>query len=179
MAQKVGVTLVTYNSARYIRACLEAVLCQEDAALDVVVVDNASADGTLDALAAFGPRIRVIRNARNLGFAAAQNQAIAAASGDWVLALNPDVLLRPGFIAALVAAGRPRPARRAPSAAGSSPSARISCPRKGPCSIPPASTSPQPCGTSTAAGTSRTTAATPAWSTSSAPAPPPPSTAAK
>ncbi len=105
MAQKVGVTLVTYNSARYIRACLEAVLCQEDAALDVVVVDNASADGTLDALAAFGPRIRVIRNARNLGFAAAQNQAISAASGDWVLALNPDVLLRPGFIAALVAAG--------------------------------------------------------------------------
>ena len=106
MAQKVSVTVVTYNSARYIRACLEAVLRQEDVALEVVVVDNASTDATLEALAAFGPRIRVIRNASNLGFAAAQNQAIAASSGDWVLALNPDVLLRPGFIAGLVAAGR-------------------------------------------------------------------------
>ncbi len=106
MVEKVAVTLVTHNSARYIRACLEAVLRQEDAAVDVVVVDNASADGTLDLLAGFGQRIRIIRNAGNLGFAAAQNQAIAASSGDWVLALNPDVLLRPGFIAALAAAGR-------------------------------------------------------------------------
>jgi GT2 family glycosyltransferase len=102
---KVCVTIVTYNSARYIRPCLEAVLRQEGAALDVVVVDNASTDGTRDILSGFGRRIRVIANARNLGFAAAQNQAIRTGIGDWVLTLNPDALLQPDFVRALVAAG--------------------------------------------------------------------------
>ncbi len=106
MAETVSATLVTYNSRKYIGRCLEVLLQQEDVSLEVVVVDNASNDGTLDVLATFGARIRVIRNTRNVGFAAAQNQAIAASCGAWVLTLNPDVLLTPGFISRLVAAGR-------------------------------------------------------------------------
>jgi GT2 family glycosyltransferase len=81
------------------------VLAQEDACLDVVVVDNASSDGTLAVIQSFGERLRVIRNRRNIGFAAAQNQAIRATTGDWVLTLNPDVLLNPGFLVSLLAAG--------------------------------------------------------------------------
>ena len=105
MPTSVAVTIVTYNSRRYIGACLEAVLEQRGVALDVVVVDNASTDTTREILRRFGGRIRVIYNDRNLGFAAAQNQAIAATTADWVLALNPDVLVTPGFIAALAEAG--------------------------------------------------------------------------
>jgi GT2 family glycosyltransferase len=104
-AATVCVTIVTYNSRRFIAECLEAVLRQEGVALEVVVVDNASTDGTRDLLAGFADRVRVVLNARNLGFAAAQNQAIAASSGEWILALNPDALLLPGFIARLVEAG--------------------------------------------------------------------------
>ncbi|HWQ55191.1 MAG TPA: glycosyltransferase family 2 protein [Bryobacteraceae bacterium] len=102
----VSVTIVTYNSRRYIRACLEAVLRQEGIPLEIVVVDNASTDGTPEILADFDGRIRTILNSRNLGFAAAQNQAIEAGSGAWVLALNPDALLGHGFIRKLVETGR-------------------------------------------------------------------------
>jgi GT2 family glycosyltransferase len=79
---------------------------QECDALEVVVVDNASTDGTREILAGFDGRVRVILNSRNTGFAAAQNQAVALTRSHWVLTLNPDVLLLPGFIARLVEAGQ-------------------------------------------------------------------------
>jgi GT2 family glycosyltransferase len=109
MPGSVTVTIVTYNSRRYIGACLEAVLQQSGVAFSVVVVDNASTDNSRQILARFGDRIRVIHNHRNVGFAAAQNQAIAASTSDWVLALNPDVLLTPGFLERLVVAGEVDP----------------------------------------------------------------------
>jgi GT2 family glycosyltransferase len=98
--------IVTYNSERYIRRCLEAVLRQKGVSLEILVVDNGSTDGTADALREFRGQVRVIRLGRNLGFAEAQNRAIRATSTEWVLTLNPDVLLRPGFVRALVDAGQ-------------------------------------------------------------------------
>jgi len=84
-------------------------LAQEGVSLEVVVVDNASHDDTLSILKRFKSRIRVIRNPRNIGFAAGQNAAIgitaASRRTDWVLTLNPDVLLEPGFIQRLVESG--------------------------------------------------------------------------
>ncbi|MCC6857377.1 MAG: glycosyltransferase family 2 protein [Bryobacterales bacterium] len=106
IGQTVSLTVVTYNSRRFIGRCLESVLCQEGPPAEVIVVDNASTDGTQNVLARFDGRIRTIHNSRNLGFAAAQNQAITASRGEWVLTLNPDVLLLPGFIQRLVEAGR-------------------------------------------------------------------------
>lgn len=105
----VCVTIVTYNSRRFIGPCLEAVFRQNSLPLEVVVVDNASTDGTREVLAQFEARVRLIYNDRNLGFAAAQNQAIASSASDWILTLNPDVLLLPGFIERLVEAGRINP----------------------------------------------------------------------
>lgn len=105
----VSVTLVTYNSGRYIKRCLESVLGQKGPDIEVIVVDNNSTDGTNDLLEQFEDRCMVMRNAQNLGFAAAQNQAIAHSRGNWILTLNPDVLLMPYFIQALVEAGRNDP----------------------------------------------------------------------
>ena len=105
----VSVTIVTYNSGRFIRRCIESVLSQKYPDLEVIVVDNASTDGTRDILEQFDDRIRLFFNDENLGFAAAQNQAIGFASGDWILALNPDVLLLPNFVRTLVEAGRMDP----------------------------------------------------------------------
>ena len=101
--------IVTYNSARYIRRCLEAVIRQEGVSIEIVVVDNGSTDSTAAVLRQFRGRVRVIRCGRNLGFAEAQNRAIRASSTEWVLTLNPDVLLRPGFVRALVEAGQADP----------------------------------------------------------------------
>jgi len=101
----VSVTIVTYNSGRFIKRCLESVLDQKYANVEVIVVDNASTDGTADILESFEDRCRIIYNDENIGFAAAQNQAIRLSAGDWVLTLNPDVLLLPTFIPAMVEAG--------------------------------------------------------------------------
>src|ERR1700745_238372 len=103
---RVSVTIVTFNSGRFIKRCLESVLAQRYANKEIIIIDNASTDGTMDILEQFGGRCRVVYNDENIGFAAAQNQAIRMSSGEWVLTLNPDVLLLPNFIQALVDAGQ-------------------------------------------------------------------------
>jgi GT2 family glycosyltransferase len=111
MASKnsVAVTLVTYNSGRFIKRCLESVLEQNYPNYEVVIVDNASTDGTVDILEQFAGKCRIYYNDQNIGFAAAQNQAIALSQSEWILTLNPDVLLLPNFIQALVDAGTSDP----------------------------------------------------------------------
>jgi GT2 family glycosyltransferase len=104
--ERVSVTIVTYNSGRFIKRCLESVLAQRYANREIIVIDNASTDGTVDILEQFEDRCQIIYNDENIGFAAAQNQAIRAGTGTWVLTLNPDVLLLPNFIQALVEGGQ-------------------------------------------------------------------------
>ena len=103
----VSVTIVTYNSGRFIKRCLESVLDQKYPFKEIIVIDNNSTDGTMDILEPFEGResCRIIYNEENIGFAAAQNQAIAMSNSEWVLTLNPDVLLLQGFLEALVNAG--------------------------------------------------------------------------
>src|SRR5258708_33794580 len=103
---RVSVTIVTYNSGRFIKRCLESVLVQRYAYKEVIVIDNASMDGTVDILEQFEDRCQIVYNNENIGFAAAQNQAINLSSGDWVLTLNPDVLLLPNFIQSIVETGQ-------------------------------------------------------------------------
>ncbi len=102
----VSVTIVTYNSGRFIKRCLESALAQKYAKIEIIVIDNNSTDGTIDILEPFEDRCRIVYNDTNIGFAAAQNQAIQLSSGEWVFTLNPDVLLLPNFIQALVDAGQ-------------------------------------------------------------------------
>jgi GT2 family glycosyltransferase len=99
----VAITVVTFNSSRYIRRCLENALLQDYQPATVVVVDNASVDETASILRDFEDRVTVVYNQQNTGFAAAQNQAIKRANADWVLSLNPDLLLTSNFVSTLVA----------------------------------------------------------------------------
>src|SRR6266436_4376145 len=105
----VSVTIVTYNSGRFIKRCLESVLEQKHLYKEIIVIDNCSIDGTADILEQFEDRCQIVYNEENIGFAAAQNQAIGLSSGDWVMTLNPDVLLLPDFIQVLVDAGHMDP----------------------------------------------------------------------
>ena len=105
----VSVTLVTYNSGRFIRRCLESVLEQRYPHLEIIVIDNASTDGTADILEQFADRCHIHYNQENIGFAAAQNQAIALSGGQWILTLNPDVLLMQTFVEELVLAANVDP----------------------------------------------------------------------
>ncbi len=104
-SEYVSVTIVTYNSGRFIKKCLESVLDQSYPFKEIIVIDNNSSDGTIDILEPFEDRCRIVYNEENIGFAAAQNQAISLSTSEWVLTLNPDVCLLQGFIEALVNAG--------------------------------------------------------------------------
>ncbi|MGA2601386.1 MAG: glycosyltransferase family 2 protein [Bryobacteraceae bacterium] len=106
MLNSVCVTIVTYNSREYIEPCLRSLFQQGYRHLEIAIVDNASWDGTREVLSRYEGSVKVEYNDTNIGFAAAQNQAIRLSASDWVLVLNPDVVLRPGFIAELVGAAQ-------------------------------------------------------------------------
>lgn len=101
----VSVLIATYNSAPFLEACLASIRRQTHGSVEIIIVDNASTDGTRKILEQWGERAKIVFNENNIGFSAAQNQGIRAAAGDWLLALNPDVVLSPGFIAEMVGAG--------------------------------------------------------------------------
>jgi GT2 family glycosyltransferase len=100
----VSVLIVTWNSAQFLEKCFASIARQDYRDLEVVVVDNASTDATRELLQGREAQWQVIHNAENVGFAAGQNQAIRAARGDWLLCLNPDVLLAEDFISRLLEA---------------------------------------------------------------------------
>jgi GT2 family glycosyltransferase len=98
---RLSVVVVTFNSAAELGRSLPPLLEQLDDADELVVVDNASQDGSADEAARIAPGARLIRNRENLGFAAGVNAGAAAARGDLLLLLNPDAVARPGFAEAI------------------------------------------------------------------------------
>lgn len=101
----VDVVIVTRDTRELTLRCVESVVAADgEGGLSVgcTVVDNASADGTADAIRARWPRVRVLRNPENAGYARACNQGLRGGSGEFVLVLNSDVVARPGAIAALI-----------------------------------------------------------------------------
>lgn len=91
----IRVVIVNYNAGPLLLDCVQAVAASS-LAVDIVVVDNASSDGSIEGLLAAGlPGVTVLRNRANLGFARANNQALRAVSSEYVLLLNPDCLVEP------------------------------------------------------------------------------------
>jgi len=96
----VSVVIVTWNSSRFLPRCLDGVAKQTYPRIEIIHVDNGSAD---DSVAVVGATpARQIVNAENRGFAAAANQGIAAAAGDFVLLLNPDAFLEAEYVERIV-----------------------------------------------------------------------------
>lgn len=97
-----SVCIVTYNSEADIERCLQAVLQQLYPIERIVVVDNASSDGTCDVVRRFDSPVQLIANEVNNGFAGGQNQAIGHTESDYVLVLNPDVELHPDYLTRII-----------------------------------------------------------------------------
>jgi hypothetical protein len=110
------VSIINYKTAELTLQCLQSVL-REIAEIDarVIVVDNCSCDGSAETIAAWisedaqDDRVQLICSLTNSGFSGGHNQAIAACAADYVLVLNSDAVLRPGCLAALLAAARAQP----------------------------------------------------------------------
>lgn len=107
----VGAIVVNYNAGDLLSACVGAVL-GSDVSVEVVVSDNGSDDGSLAHLRAlFGadPRLRILENRANLGFAAANNRALPMVRADRLLFLNPDCLVGPDTLGRMLAFMDARP----------------------------------------------------------------------
>jgi len=102
MRPTVSVIIVTYNGRELLESCLRALFAGERAPDEVIVVDNASRDGTCSWLAQTYPRIRVDRCTANLGFAAANNRAFRVSAGEFILTLNNDTQLHADALHSLV-----------------------------------------------------------------------------
>ncbi len=102
----VSAVVVNWNGGEYLRACLSSLKAQTYPDLECVLVDNASTDGSADLVEREFPWVRVVRNARNRGYASAMNRGIREGRGEFILALNFDVVLAPEFVARLVEALR-------------------------------------------------------------------------
>jgi len=102
----VSIIIVTHQSAEYVQPCLDSLrrnTCYP--AWEVIVVDNDSRDGTVELVAqqaALEPRIRVVRNASNAGFAAGNNLGVRHARGEYLVLLNMDTVVTPGWLERLM-----------------------------------------------------------------------------
>lgn len=99
---KVSIQIVTWNSMRYIMDCLESLMKQTFRDFSILIIDNGSDDGTVEFIRSQYPTVSVLQNFRNLGFSKANNQGIQLASGEYVLVMNPDVILTDDFLQNLV-----------------------------------------------------------------------------
>ncbi len=104
MSAVISTIIVNYNAGEFLRSCVDSLLnCPLET--EVIVVDNASTDDSLDALAGL-PNVQIIKNATNVGFATACNIGIRVASAPFLLFLNPDCFFEPDTLIRLLEAMR-------------------------------------------------------------------------
>ena len=88
----VSIIVLNWNGEAYIPKCLDSLLEQTYSNYEVIVVDNGSTDGSVELLKGYLPRIRLILNQKNLGFAAGNNVAIREAKGEFIVLFNNDAV---------------------------------------------------------------------------------------
>ena len=98
----VAITIPVFNQLHYTKGCVESLLQAGIAGSQIIIVDNASTDGTAEYLAGF-PDIRVIHNNKNQGCAYAWNQGSRASQANWTVVSNNDILFAPETLAGLIA----------------------------------------------------------------------------
>lgn len=93
----ISILVVTYNSAGFIKDCLESLLQQKDVEFEIIVVDNASRDETVSILESYRDRLRFITSSKNLGFGKANNLGSQLANAEWLFLMNPDAKISDEF----------------------------------------------------------------------------------
>jgi N-acetylglucosaminyl-diphospho-decaprenol L-rhamnosyltransferase len=106
MTPVVSIIIVSWNVRELLAQCLRSVVqdCQAFASdqVEIIVIDNASTDDSVQTVRDQFPHVRLIESGANLGFARANNQALRAGAGRYVLLLNPDTVVKPGAFKSLV-----------------------------------------------------------------------------
>ncbi len=95
----VSAVVVSFNSRHCLPECVRSL--RSESVADVVVVDNASSDGSVEAMLASDPDVTVVATGANLGYGSGANRGVEVAAGDHLLLLNPDTVVEPGTVKAL------------------------------------------------------------------------------
>lgn len=108
--KSLSVIVVTWNCRGYLAEFFESIRdCCTDPSTEIIVVDNASTDGSADFVADHVPNVRLVRSKDNLGFAKANNVGLTMATGEFVCLINPDVKVLPGCFRRVLEVMRARP----------------------------------------------------------------------
>jgi N-acetylglucosaminyl-diphospho-decaprenol L-rhamnosyltransferase len=96
---ELSIVIVNYNAAEYLKPCLDSVIVSNpEISLEVIVVDNGSTDNSTELMGSLYPKIKLIRNKNNFGYAVANNRALNVVKGQYILLLNPDTVLPPNCL---------------------------------------------------------------------------------
>jgi hypothetical protein len=105
MSPELSIIIVNMNTRELVCQCLDSIYANPPKCeFEVIVVDNASVDGSCEAIGSRCPAVRIVRNSWNMGFAVANNRALEVARGAHLLLLNSDTIVLPGSLDALVSA---------------------------------------------------------------------------
>jgi glycosyltransferase involved in cell wall biosynthesis len=110
-----SIIILTCNQLQYTKKCIESIFQNTQKPYELIIVDNGSTDGTVEYLESevlknhTDLRIKIIKNDENKGFAGGNNQGMAAASGDYILLLNNDVVVTAGWLERMLACAEKRP----------------------------------------------------------------------
>ncbi|MFH1366772.1 MAG: glycosyltransferase family 2 protein [Patescibacteria group bacterium] len=96
--KKVTINIVTWNSRVYLPFCLTSIFQQKYRNFSVLVIDNGSSDGTIEYIQKNFPEVKMLRNTQNLGYARAHNQGIKLTKSEFILIMNPDIILTPDYL---------------------------------------------------------------------------------
>lgn len=108
-APKTSIIVVSYNTREMTLDCIRSVFAETKTPFEIIVVDNASSDGSAEAIASQFPSIRLVAERHNHGFAKANNIAAREATGEYLLLLNPDTIVLDGAIDKLVDFAKRKP----------------------------------------------------------------------
>jgi glycosyltransferase involved in cell wall biosynthesis len=100
----ISIVIPSYNQARFLEAAVDSVLKQEHTALEIILIDGGSTDGTRDIIRSYADRLTYWVSEKDRGQSHALNKGFARATGEWLSWLNSDDILLPGAVNALVAA---------------------------------------------------------------------------
>ncbi len=98
----VSIIIVNWNGLRWLKMCLPSLQREHYKDIEIILVDNASTDGSIGWTRKNYPKVKIIRNKENLGFAEANNVGYRKAKGKYVLLLNNDTIVKPDFLVELV-----------------------------------------------------------------------------
>ena len=97
-APKVSILIVNYNGKKWLQGCLDSLFAQTCQDFEIILVDNASSDDSVEFVNAGYPDVRIISNTENLGFAGGNNAGIKEAKGLFVLLMNNDTVTEPDYL---------------------------------------------------------------------------------